>query len=611
MNNGNPQVVSLIHKLPTTSKPMYGAFIIDLNFDEITDILRQINPASGGFSFILRQDGSRLTGLQLEDGKPVGEAMLEEKLRNSVLEQKEATGSFIFSEGKNDFAVSYGQFSPAGWIYVSVLPLKELTKPVSFISQTMIIMNLLGLTVAIILSWAASQRIYIPIRKLTTLFRSKARSDAPIPMENEDELEFIKSEWEYWIRESDTLQNKWKEHLPMLRENFLVQFLNGHLPPLTEGELVERYERLVKTASGQQFFFVLIHLSGMYAAERYFEGDEQLVSFAASNIVAELTEDRQVDILNFQDLTVGVLLSYSRDTGSNVIKLDVEEFSQQILHTLQEILKLAVTVILTKAVEHIEEIPDLLENSRQALLYRDGTQRAQVLDAMAVPEGKAYPFYPFLLEKEIVQHMRSGDTEGAIKGIESFIFELQQFDSKEIFLRQGLLQLLGSLLHLMAKSGYNNDGVYMDNNLFEQLMQIQESPQVVKWFEERILVPFSAFASKTSYSHESELLILIEQVTEALHANYEKSISLESVANDHNVTPYLLSKWFKKIKGINFIDYLTTIRIQKAKDLLLETDMKVNDIALKVGYQPSYFNRTFKKNEGMTPKAYKDKYKVN
>ena len=70
----------------------------------------------------------------------------------------------------------------------------------------------------------------------------------------------------------------------------------------------------------------------------------------------------------------------------------------------------------------------------------------------------------------------------------------------------------------------------------------------------------------------------------------------------------LFSKLFKEATGENFIEYLTNIRIEKAKDLLLNSDIAMKELCSMCGYQdPNYFSRTFKKNVGLTPTEYKEK----
>ena len=88
--------------------------------------------------------------------------------------------------------------------------------------------------------------------------------------------------------------------------------------------------------------------------------------------------------------------------------------------------------------------------------------------------------------------------------------------------------------------------------------------------------------------------------------NFRKEISLDDVSREGNVSPYYFSKLFKEATGDNFIEYLTNIRIDKAKELLDNTDLSMKEICSQVGYQnPNYFSRIFKKNVGVTPTEYK------
>ena len=87
---------------------------------------------------------------------------------------------------------------------------------------------------------------------------------------------------------------------------------------------------------------------------------------------------------------------------------------------------------------------------------------------------------------------------------------------------------------------------------------------------------------------------------------YQKDISLDDVSREINISPYYFSKVFKEATGQNFIDYLTGLRIDKAKELLETTDMSMKEICVEVGYSnPNYFSRIFKKIVGVSPTEYK------
>jgi two-component system response regulator YesN len=75
------------------------------------------------------------------------------------------------------------------------------------------------------------------------------------------------------------------------------------------------------------------------------------------------------------------------------------------------------------------------------------------------------------------------------------------------------------------------------------------------------------------------------------------------------MNPNYLSTLFKKVTGKSFVDYLTEYRIEMAKAFLKKGDIKINDIASKVGYSnPGYFTKTFKKKVGISPQDFRKLY---
>ena len=91
--------------------------------------------------------------------------------------------------------------------------------------------------------------------------------------------------------------------------------------------------------------------------------------------------------------------------------------------------------------------------------------------------------------------------------------------------------------------------------------------------------------------------------------NYsDYSITLESVAKRFNVDAKSLSKQFKKYTHITFHKYLTELKIEEAKRLLLTTDMSIEQIYIKVGYvSRTTFMRAFSSVEELTPSEYRKK----
>lgn len=92
-----------------------------------------------------------------------------------------------------------------------------------------------------------------------------------------------------------------------------------------------------------------------------------------------------------------------------------------------------------------------------------------------------------------------------------------------------------------------------------------------------------------------------------IEKNIHRHITLEEAAEYVHLSSYYLSKLFKKELNINFIQYVTERRMERAKELLEHTDLPILNIALDLSYhEPNYFSKVFKKVVGMTPTEYRE-----
>jgi len=121
-----------------------------------------------------------------------------------------------------------------------------------------------------------------------------------------------------------------------------------------------------------------------------------------------------------------------------------------------------------------------------------------------------------------------------------------------------------------------------------------------------LLVLLSSFLDKKRHFPKTENSIM--KIVNYLNENYFADISLYDVCRKFSLDYKSTSKLFKKTTGISFIDYLNSIRINKCKDLLLNTPQSIISICFQTGYNDlSYFYRIFKKITGSTPADFKKK----
>ncbi len=159
--------------------------------------------------------------------------------------------------------------------------------------------------------------------------------------------------------------------------------------------------------------------------------------------------------------------------------------------------------------------------------------------------------------------------------------------------------------NVFVKIGLGNcyNGINLMNRSYE------EATNAVNFSNQDDIIHISNIDSFTKYKDfDNDKTKLFNKVKSYITDNLKEDLNLESIAHNFNLSPYYFSRSFKEVMGCNLTDYINTIRIKKAKELLIENKMSIKEIGYTVGYSdPNYFSKVFKKYEGYSPKEYKFK----
>jgi AraC-like DNA-binding protein len=105
-------------------------------------------------------------------------------------------------------------------------------------------------------------------------------------------------------------------------------------------------------------------------------------------------------------------------------------------------------------------------------------------------------------------------------------------------------------------------------------------------------------------------LPVITRAKDYIRQNQAEELSLGMVARAVNTSTFYFCKLFKKATGLNFTDYVSRVRIEKARNLLLNPNLRISEIAYEVGFQSlTHFNRVFKRISGESPSEYRSHLK--
>lgn len=99
----------------------------------------------------------------------------------------------------------------------------------------------------------------------------------------------------------------------------------------------------------------------------------------------------------------------------------------------------------------------------------------------------------------------------------------------------------------------------------------------------------------------------IDQIAKYIATHYAEELTLQLMSERFYLSREYISRRFKQRFSVNLSDYIQTIRLNRAKELLGETDARIYEIALEVGYHDDkYFRKVFKKQFGMTPNEFRE-----
>ena len=167
---------------------------------------------------------------------------------------------------------------------------------------------------------------------------------------------------------------------------------------------------------------------------------------------------------------------------------------------------------------------------------------------------------------------------------------------------------------ISLKVSYKNEII----NLLNRILKERENPEIGSEFLNYLLVlelfVLISRALKMEWENSiknksPKLKELIQAAVNFINNNYERDISLTDISKYVFLSTSYFTRAFKEEMGVSPINYLLTVRVERAKELLRETDAKISDIALSVGFSNQQrFNDIFKKYTKKTPLQYRKSF---
>ncbi len=197
-----------------------------------------------------------------------------------------------------------------------------------------------------------------------------------------------------------------------------------------------------------------------------------------------------------------------------------------------------------------------------------------------------------------VQTLGTDKAEGALRTIRNIFWNTRR--QTNLYIEEEIGEFLVSLLKTYEAVLRTDTAEINQFIKLYQFSNISEYEQAfMKWLEEFINKLNNQFEDYKNKQKIQQAVIYIQE-------NYTKDLNMAVVSNHISMNYSLFSYVFKQYTGSNFVNYLKDIRMEKAKELLEKTELKVIEISQKIGYEnEKHFMKTFKAAYGVSPTEYR------
>lgn len=249
---------------------------------------------------------------------------------------------------------------------------------------------------------------------------------------------------------------------------------------------------------------------------------------------------------------------------------------------------------------------NLLSDSYKEAMSAVKSSKGRVAHVKDMAIGCEYASdYPLEIEKALFENIDNGNLEGSKQEANLFFdWMVETYPDCEMDIK---LKVLEFILFAEQKAFQHGGMTYyfrLRKDYLNTVIQINDYVQLRKWFIDKV----SEVCRNITTKKDKVMNDAISKAKAYIEENYKKDISLDDVSRSVDISPYYFSKLFKEETGENFIEYLTNLRIERAKKLLQVRDMSIKTVCLETGYSdPNYFSRIFKKQVGVTPTEYRER----
>lgn len=587
-DGGAERVVTLICSLPfARTKNPQGTLIISVPEEKLRAVLRDVRWI-GEYELLMVEENGRIA---ISDGPA---HLPADAIREIVAD---GPGRKRYSHQGRAYEVTVVSSDIADWKYVVVMPSEVFWEKTTFIRELTLIGVLLCMLAGGIVAYFFARRNYNPIHRMAEALTEKKAFQIK---RGEAGYSFIHAVVNANIEEIRSAYSRLEKQDKALRNSALQSMLKGR----ADGEAL----RGEVEGSGPLFVVMLLRVEDCLAFET--EGGERagvsagkLAMFALSNVLSELiAEDGDLtgELVEIDGMLACVVHFGSADIGGDIRALD--DIVAKCQAYVQKRLHIVFSVAISDFHSDLSNLAEAYREASDAMGYRKFVGGSEVIKYDGIASERYQYDYSMQTETVLIHHIKVGDLKTARELVDRVLgLSLGSASYSGEMAKCLMYDLTGTIVKVMYE--------ICDRDFIDRVQPLKRLIHLDDWMEarEEIMQMLGIVCGYVQHNSQNNHQ-LSRAVIEYINANFgDPNLSTSMISEKFSLTRTYLSMLFKAQTNQTMADYISRVRLEKAKGMLKESNASIKDIAIQAGFSnSSVFIRTFKKYEGITPGEYRE-----
>lgn len=585
-NNMNP-LISYAHSYPFNSTGRNSELIITIDIKEaaVSTIIRNVMPSDYQSTFIIGDNGNIISA---EDKGRLGSSVGMNSYIQKILSSNSLTESFNDTIDDAPNVVSYYQFKANDWKLYTITPADSFYKKSILLQRAVLLICLLAILVGLVMSGIFTMASYHPIKRLMGKIKGLFEH-TPEPRQNEYTL--IDTALDKLTDRVSNLEETLEANNPIIKHNVVLNILKNNYSP---EELAEQLQSLHISMSYSDYCCMVIDPASTGWKEHSSRSIQYVIYSLINQLEAAAIQGSRIIAEELPDKKIVVIVCTSK-RGEWLIELINDLIHAEKRSNLHSQLSVGHWVQQFKDVHHsYVEARILMKYGYflpEASMLRDVSLLERETSNEEIPQ-------PVLLRFK--EKLQARNLEGITAAIDDLIEHMRSGMYSADYCHFIVMNTVSVYSDYYKSVRYKQpDSAKVD--LYKQFSTIN----CINGYREWLVQSITEFISHMEKRSDERNIESIDAVKDYIRQHLSEELSLNTVASKVYISPKYLSKIFKEETGINYSDYITKMRMDRALELIKTKDMTIEQIANTVGYgTAAYFIKKFKEINGCTPKTY-------